>query len=105
MTDTKVLEKLAEQELRQANSKFPQFHSLHEGYAVIKEEVEEAEEAIKDANFELTAIWGDIKANYHEHWGSIKALKGYALSAAAEAIQVAAMAQKMLDFLEGQNHE
>ncbi|MBW5445842.1 hypothetical protein GE107_07185 [Cohnella sp. CFH 77786] len=34
-------------ELRRAMSKFPRFHSAHEGYAVLKEEVEEAWEAIK----------------------------------------------------------
>ena len=34
---------LVEIELSAANERFPQFHSAHEGYAVILEEVEECE--------------------------------------------------------------
>lgn len=34
---------LVDKELTAANERFPQFHSAHEGYAVILEEVEECE--------------------------------------------------------------
>jgi len=50
-------------ELTRARAKFPAFHSGHEGFAVIKEELDE--------------LWEDVKADR---------------SARAEAIQVAAMA-------------
>ncbi len=56
-------------ELTQARQKHPDFHSSHEGYAVILEEVEE--------------LWDAIKANDHVH-------------ASYEAVQVAAMALRFL---------
>lgn len=39
-----------EKELQEATSKFGQFASAHEGYAVIKEEVDELWDAVKDKN-------------------------------------------------------
>jgi hypothetical protein len=56
-------------ELERATAKFGTFNSSHEGYAIIKEEVDE--------------LWDDIKAN-----------KLY--SAKEEAVQVAAMAIRFL---------
>ena len=35
---------LVDVELAAANERFPQFHSQHEGWAVLKEEAEEAED-------------------------------------------------------------
>ena len=37
---------LVDVELAAANERFPQFHSQHEGWAVLKEEAEEAEEEV-----------------------------------------------------------
>ena len=59
-----------ELELYSATAKFPKFHSTHEGYAVIKEEVDE--------------LWDAIKHNQGT----------YELK--SEAIQVAAMAIRFL---------
>ena len=62
-----------------ASTKYPPFHSMHEGYAVILEELDELKEAI---------------------WKS----KGVRLNpvAAKEAIQVAAMAVRFILDLEGE---
>ena len=38
---------LAEKEYERSNKLYPMFHSTHEGYAVIKEEVDELWDAIK----------------------------------------------------------
>ncbi len=57
-------------ELHRATSKFGPFHSAHEGYAVLKEEVDE--------------LWWAIKAN-----STKENLRG-------EAIQVAAMAIRFI---------
>jgi hypothetical protein len=65
-----------ENELIRANKKFPNFHSPHEGYGVIKEEFEE--------------LWDQIKIN--------KTCTGNRLMR-NEAIQVAAMAVKFIDNL------
>ena len=66
-------------EISHASSKYPPFHSMHEGYAVILEELDELKEAI---------------------WKS----KGVRLNpiAAKEAIQVAAMAVRFILDLEGE---
>lgn len=48
MIKTEIIEKLAEIELAEANIKHPpKFASLHEAYAVAKEELEEADEELK----------------------------------------------------------
>ena len=66
-------------EVAEASIKYPPFHSMHEGYAVILEELDELKEAI---------------------WKS----KGVRLNpvAAKEAIQVAAMAVRFILDLEGE---
>ena len=68
-----------ELEFDKASKKYPPFHSMHEGYAVILEELDELKEAI---------------------WKS----KGVRLNpvAAKEAIQVAAMAVRFILDLEGE---
>ena len=87
---------LVREELREANLQYPHFHSFHEGYAVIKEEVEEAREAMNMVERSLELVWG------HTRYDSIKAfehasqLEQHAIHLAAEAIQAAAMAHKFL---------
>ena len=56
-------------ELRQALDRFPRFNSPHEGWAVIREELDE--------------LWEHVKAN-----------TGQGLDARREAIQIAAMAMR-----------
>ena len=50
-----ALEPIVVEELARANEKFPQFASGHEGYAVIKEEVEEAIRILAEENARLKA--------------------------------------------------
>ena len=93
-----AIEKLAEMEKQDANRKFPLFHSLHEGYAVLLEEVEEAREALNLAEGSLSMLWAHIRDNNAgralEFAGRIRE---HALDFAVEAIQAAAMAQKVID--------
>jgi hypothetical protein len=103
------VEALVSKELASANEKFGPFNSAHEGYAVIKEEVEEAQENFDNVKIALDELWKMVKGNvpiiqliinyendsfdrYH-----IEALKSEAINAAVELIQVAAMAQKFTD--------
>ena len=90
---------LVEVELTSANELFPQFHSAHEGWAVILEEVNEL--SAETALVEKTAneLWEHIKSNkpsgvieYDADW-----VGRYAINAACEAIQVAAMCKKFLE--------
>jgi len=76
-------------------------HSMHEAYAVMKEELEEAQERFKYVDdyineFYWRAAKNDYCSSCRKYAGDIKE---QAILAAAEMIQVAAMAQKaMLGF-------
>lgn len=94
--------KLADEELKRSYEKFPKFNSPHEGYAVIKEEIEEHEDDTHDIFGNLCGLWNSVKENDSESClNSITEIKKFALNAAAEAVQVAAMAQKYIDSLGG----
>lgn len=67
-------------EVLRAEQKFPPFASAHEGYAVLKEEVDE--------------LWDEVKAN-----------KGYTSHAMVEAIQVAAMGLRYVLDLEAKRYD
>ena len=90
---------LANQELTRANKKFPQFSSPHEAYGVLREEIEEHEDDTKALTVNFNGLWSAIKSNSPSISGNAKQIKRAAIHAAAEAIQVAAMAQKTLDML------
>lgn len=89
---------LADKELAAANERFPQFHSTHEGYAVILEEAEETRLAADDFMFDLENMWAWIKNNDSENTNTAcrSCLEG-AIKIACEAIQVAAMCKKFLE--------
>lgn len=90
---------LVKVELAAANERFPQFHSAHEGWAVILEEQIEL-----GAEFEkIRGYMGDIFNKIIENNSvsiEIGILKMYAINAACEAIQVAAMCKKFLEMEE-----
>jgi len=88
---------LVNKELESANKQFPLFHSEHEGYAVILEEVEEVKEQVENVDKVMNMMWQHIKLNCLEPRSSVitSKLKKAALDLATEALQVAAMAQKM----------
>ena len=96
-----AVEKLAEMERQDANRKFPLFHSMHEGYAVLLEEAEEAREALNFAEGSLYMLWAHIRDNSAgralEFAGRVRE---HALDLAVEAVQAAAMAQKFIDSAE-----
>ena len=89
------LRKLVEQELEAANRENPPFHSAHEGYAVILEEVEEARDELNNLDFQIVRLWGSVKSNQVAAMGDIACdIENHAVHLAAEALQVAAMARK-----------
>lgn len=61
-------------ELNKARSNFPPFHTAHEGYAIILEELDE--------------MWDEVRKQYGDH-DRLKNIR-------KEAIQVAAMAMRMV---------
>lgn len=90
--------KLAGEELARSYEKFPTFNSPHEGWAVIFEECNEhTEDAGKIAGI-MQVFWDHVKSNSVDAQRvSALQIKEAAIHAAAEAIQVAAMAQKFID--------
>lgn len=95
MTELSEIQKLVDKELKEANKKYPRFHSDHEAYAVIKEEIEECEEDIRKMEMVLSYFWSNTKRDKNSD-NLIEGMKKIAMHAAAEAIQVAAMCDKTL---------
>lgn len=93
MVDIKKIQHLVSEELIEANAENPMFHSEHEAYAVIKEELEEAEYEMEKAKEHLERMWILVKrdSNCLEQ---VDMLKGRIISLIQEAIQVAAMCDK-----------
>lgn len=87
---------LVEIELSAANERFPQFHSAHEGYAVILEEVEECGDELSAIYEEQKRTWDAIRGNGDPR-DYVFLMMVYAQNLACEAIQVAAMCRKFME--------
>lgn len=90
---------LVEKELESANERFPQFHSEHEGWAVMQEEAEELDEEMEAIGMAMEQLWHRIRDNLPTATHAAL-IEQYAEAAACEAIQVAAMARKYLDMMD-----
>ena len=90
---------LVKVELSAANNRFPQFHSAHEGYAVIKEEVDELKEYTDLINNRMIYLWSRVRFN-NSCEELVSRIYDNAINAACEAIQVAAMCKKFLEMEE-----
>jgi hypothetical protein len=96
-TETKVNEAI-ELELSNACELYGEkYHSLHEGYAVLKEEIEEAANNLNYINENFADLWECVKSDDEL---SVKSQARFiafgAVQLALEAIQVAAVARKIL---------
>ena len=87
---------LVKAELDAANKQFPQFHSQHEGYAVIQEEVDELKEDTNRINGRTACLWDMVRFN-NSCEELVSRIYDDAINAACEAIQVAAMCKKFLE--------
>lgn len=92
---------LVDKELTAANKRFPQFHSAHEGYAVILEEFDEAKEQLEAAELFLDHMWDNVRHDSPARL-SAESLMMFSINAACEAIQVAAMCRKFMGMEGGQ---
>ena len=89
----KEVEILTFKELNSANDRFPLFRSPHEGYAVIKEEIEEVMDGMNGMLEIFSNAWSAIKKN-EDATVQMKMVGTLAQNIAVEAIQVAAMCDK-----------
>lgn len=93
----KALEPVVDAELERAQwNKGKTFASPHEGYAVIKEEIEECTEALAGQWTSLTEVWKAVRDDRDIAGEVVCSLCSSAKETAAEAVQVAAMCEKML---------
>lgn len=94
----KTVQEAVEEEIKRTKEEYgyKPFNSPHEGYAVLKEEVEEAEEEIQRIKDRLDSVWWQVREDVYPD-RAIYLLKNHAELLACEAIQVAAMAQKFMD--------
>lgn len=88
-----------EKEKEAAISNHGYFHSDHEFWAVLKEEVEELESEIVPSFFDkvIRELWSSIKASKRINQSYLKSLETTAKDIAIEAIQVAAVIDKYLE--------
>lgn len=98
---TEAVQRVQKEELEAANKAFRQFTSTHEGYAVILEEAQEAETELQQVARNLAAVWELTKQNADKEEIAFAAavVEAAAQNMAAEAIQTAAMARKLIDYL------
>ena len=94
---TEAIEKAVLYELRNIVRKYGAVYaSEHEAYAVLKEEVEEAEDALSLLKGKLDYIWENIKLNWKDE-GIVYEAKQSALALAEEAIQCVAVCERFLE--------
>ena len=92
------VEQAAKNELARANKVHPLFNSLHEAYGVLAEELDEATEALKLTEEDFDMFFVCVKKNNEKSACTyLEDIRAGAIDCAAEAIQVAAMAQKAID--------
>ena len=89
----KKLRDMAKEETSRSIEIHGKFNSPHEAYAVLLEEFEEAMDEIEIIKQEMPLFWDCVKKNEWLHT-ELHAIENHALEAAAELIQVAAMAKK-----------
>lgn len=79
--------------------------SMHEGYAVLLEEIEEVCESCEELKRRNAAFWYEIRTNNDKCLKSVigKMLET-SIEAACEAIQVAAVCRRILDRYEEDNN-
>lgn len=86
---------LVSMELQHAKENHEDFHSLHEGYAVMLEEIEECRDELQVIQSHTSDLWQAVKDdNTQGAKVEMDEIEAAAIQLAAEAIQVAAMARK-----------
>ena len=82
------------------------YNSAHEGYAVLLEEVEEVEECLSYIRTDIKILWERVRNNFKDLENSDKSAELLmvvvnAKQLAEEAIQVAAVAEKFVQTMDG----
>lgn len=98
MIDRNVVKILGAMELADANQKYPLFHSNHEAFSVLSEEVEEVRDCLLDIEQKLYCMWDNVRHDDNATFDMNRELLAVAAEQLIqEAVQVYAMAIKGFD--------
>lgn len=90
-----MINKMIEDELKKIIDKHGYFNSIHEFYAVLKEELEEAREEMDTLESISDNLWRTIRLNEKITKDDIETMKGFAVRGIKELVQVAAVLKKL----------
>ena len=97
---TSQMEELANIEYEAAKADHRPLSSMHEGYAILLEELEETREALQGVENQVKGMWIAIKHDdTHTACRAAEIAAERAKHTACEAIQVAAVCQRFMDIL------
>lgn len=77
------------------------YASNHEGYAVLKEEVEEAQACLEDVLRNVSKIWVCVKAN-KDFMFDLNMAKEFSIALAGEAVQCAAVCERFMETIKSE---
>jgi len=83
-----LIDQLIESELKEVDDKWPNYHSHHEAYAVIKEEVEELGHDLQSIEMWLANYWQKVKGANGYKYEDLRVIKTKAKEAIKEAVQL-----------------
>ena len=89
------LSRIADNELERVKEKHGPFNSRYEAIAMILADLQKADEGLKFAHAMLACFWKCVRKG-EDHDAEPTAIVRSALTAAAELVQVAAMARKFI---------
>ena len=72
------------------------YASEHEGYAILKEEVEEAQACLEDVLRNISKVWANVKAN-KDFMFDLDMVKNFSIALANEAVQCAAVCERFME--------
>ena len=97
MTETKINEAIQLEIDLAVKTYGAEYHSQHEGYAILLEEIEEAERDLDYIRNHLAMIWDVVKVdNENEVKSNARIIGLDAIELAKEACQIAAVCKKIL---------
>lgn len=97
---TEEIQALFDKELAKANEHNSQFHSAHEAYALLLEEVEEVSTEFGNLTFRTKNIWNLVKEDEKFLKLQLEEEKRITIELIKEALQVGAMCDKFLNYLD-----
>lgn len=94
MIERETIIELVNQELKDANKKYPLFHSPHEAYGVLLEEADEVMFEVDRIDDAMADMWRRVKTDLDIE-KTADYIYAHAVNGIRELIQVAAMCEKI----------